>query len=234
MRNLKNSVIKIAVDGYSSCGKSTLARQLAGKLGYIYIDSGAMYRAVTLFAIERNFIGDNFFEVEKLINSLHEINIHFEPDQYYNPVTFLNNVNVEKQIRQIAVSSYVSQVSAVAEVRKQMVLLQRKLSENNGVVMDGRDIGTVVFPEAELKLFITADVDIRARRRYEELISQNVEIDLETVKQNLIQRDEYDKSRETSPLKQASDAILIDNTLLTREQQLKIALDLANKIIYED
>jgi cytidylate kinase len=234
MRKMRSTVIKIAVDGYSSCGKSTLARQLAGELGYIYIDSGAMYRAVTLFAIENNFIGANYFEVEKLVNSLHNISIHFEPDHHYNPITFLNNKNVEKQIRQIEVSSFVSQVSAVPEVRKQMVLLQRKLSENHGVVMDGRDIGTVVFPEAELKLFITADVDIRAKRRYEELISQNVEIDLETVKENLIQRDEYDKSREASPLKQASDAILIDNTTLTREQQLKIALDLANKIIYED
>ncbi|MBN2777364.1 MAG: (d)CMP kinase [Bacteroidales bacterium] len=226
--------IKIAVDGYSSCGKSTLARQLAGELGYIYIDSGAMYRAVTLFAIEKKFIGNNYFYQQNLINSLQKIIIHFEPDHEFNPITFLNNKNVEKQIRQIDVSSYVSQVSAVPEVRKQMVILQRKLSVDNGVVMDGRDIGTVVFPKAELKLFITADVNIRAQRRYEELRSQNVDVDFDTVKQNLIQRDNYDKSRKTSPLKQASDAILIDNTSLTREQQLKIALDLANKIIYED
>jgi len=230
----KTRKIKIAVDGFSSCGKSTLARQLAEKLGYIYIDSGAMYRAVTLFALQNNLICDDYFHKQKLINSLQDINIHFEPDINYNPITFLNNQNVEKQIRQIQVSSFVSQVSAIPEVRQQMVLQQKKLSKDNGVVMDGRDIGTVVFPEAELKLFITANIDIRAKRRHDELTAQNVKIDFNTVKQNLIQRDNFDKSRATSPLKQASDAILIDNTELTREQQLQIALKLANTIINEN
>lgn len=226
--------IKIAVDGYSSCGKSTLARQLARKLGYTYIDSGAMYRAVTLFALQNNHIGQGFFNKHDLIADLSKITIHFELDKDFNPVTFLNNENIENEIRQISVSSYVSEVSAVAEVRKIMVSLQHKLSENNGVVMDGRDIGTVVFPEAELKLFITADVDIRAQRRFDELTQKNNVIDYETVKQNLIQRDNYDKSRATSPLRQAKDAILIDNSNLTKTEQLSIALELAKKKINEN
>ncbi|MDD4148611.1 MAG: (d)CMP kinase [Bacteroidales bacterium] len=231
---LSAKIIKIAVDGYSSCGKSTLARQLAQKLGYIYIDSGAMYRAVTLFALQNNHIGQEFFNKKGLIDNLNKIAIHFEHDNNFNPVTFLNNHNVENEIRQISVSSFVSEVSAVAEVRERMVSLQRKLSENNGVVMDGRDIGTVVFPNAELKLFITADIDIRAKRRFDELIMQNNDIDYETVKQNLVQRDNYDKSRETSPLRQAKDAILIDNSNLTKTEQLSIALKLAKKVINEN
>ncbi|MDD4217579.1 MAG: (d)CMP kinase [Bacteroidales bacterium] len=227
-------IIKIAVDGYSSCGKSTLARELAQNLGYIYIDSGAMYRAVTLFALQNNYIGQDFFNKNELITNLNKITIHFEPDKNFNPITFLNNKNVENEIRQIAVSSYVSEVSAVAEVRERMVSLQRKLSENSGVVMDGRDIGTVVFPEAELKLFITADIDIRTQRRFDELILQNKDINFETVKQNLMQRDNYDKSRKTSPLRQAKDAILIDNSNLTKTEQLEIALKLAKKAINEN
>lgn len=227
-------IIKIAVDGYSSCGKSTLARDLAKKLGYIYIDSGAMYRAVTLFALQNNYIGKDFFNKNDLIANLNSITIQFKPDKNFNPITYLNNKNVEKEIRQIAVSSYVSEVSAVAEVRARMVALQRSLSENCGVVMDGRDIGTVVFPEAELKLFLTAAIDIRAQRRFNELTQQNNNIDFETVKRNLIQRDDYDKSRKTSPLRQAKDAILIDNSKLTKTEQLSIALKLAKKVINEN
>jgi len=225
--------IKIAVDGYSSCGKSTLAKQLAAELGYVYIDSGAMYRAVTLYAIRKKFIGDGFFDVEMLINSLSDIKIHFEPDPEITTITFLNGENVETEIRKLTVSSFVSPVSAVAEVRKQMVILQRQLSENYGVVMDGRDIGTVVFPEAELKLFVTADVDVRAQRRYDELKDKNPELDIEVIKQNIELRDKLDKSREESPLRQASDAVLIDNSMLNREEQLQIALELAKRKINE-
>ncbi len=225
--------IKIAIDGYSSCGKSTLAKQLAAKLAYVYVDSGAMYRAVTLFAIENNIIGKGFFDVSLLKNSLDKISIHFETDKSDNPATFLNGKNVETEIRKLRVSSYVSQVSAIAEVRRQMVILQRELSENYGVVMDGRDIGTVVFPEAELKLFVTADVEIRAQRRFDEMKIKNPNVDIEEVKQNLTHRDTLDKSREESPLRQAEDAILIDNSHLSRDEQLQIALDLANKKINE-
>ncbi len=225
--------IKIAVDGYSSCGKSTLAKQLAGVLGYIYVDSGAMYRAVTLFAIENGIIGKDYFYKEKLIQNLDKINVHFETGEGSESITFLNGVNVEDEIRKIEVSSFVSQVSAIAEIRKQMVIIQRKLSENYGVVMDGRDIGTVVFPQAELKLFVTADVEVRTQRRFDELKMKDTEIDFETVKQNLVHRDSLDKSRKESPLRQASDAILIDNSYLTREEQLNIALKLANEKINE-
>jgi len=223
--------IKIAVDGYSSCGKSTLAKQLAKQLGYIYIDSGAMYRAVTLYALNNNIIGKDFFNIDELIKNLDKIKIHFEKDRLGNPITFINGKNVESTIRKIRVSSFVSQVSAIAEVRKQMVVLQRQLSENYGVVMDGRDIGTVVFPEAELKFFVTADVDVRTQRRYDELKEKNPDLNFDEVKQNLIQRDKLDKSRKESPLKQADDAILIDNTNLSREEQLNIALELALKKI---
>ncbi|PLX09149.1 MAG: (d)CMP kinase [Marinilabiliales bacterium] len=223
--------IKIAVDGYSSCGKSTLAKQLAKQLGYIYIDSGAMYRAVTLYALNNNIIGKDFFNIDELIKNLDKIKIHFEKDRLGNTITFLNGKNVESTIRKIRVSSFVSQVSAIAEVRKQMVVLQRQLSENYGVVMDGRDIGTVVFPEAELKFFVTADVDVRTQRRYDELKEKNPDLNFDEVKKNLIQRDKLDKSRKESPLKQADDAILIDNTNLSREEQLNIALELALKKI---
>jgi cytidylate kinase len=225
--------IKIAVDGYSSCGKSTLAKQLAGVLGYIYVDSGAMYRAVALFAIENKIIGKDYFYKEKLVQNLDKINVHFETGEGSESITFLNGVNVEAEIRKIEVSSFVSQVSVIAEIRKQMVILQRKLSENHGVVMDGRDIGTVVFPKAELKLFVTADVEVRTQRRFDELKMKDTEIDFETVKQNLVYRDSLDKSRKESPLKQAPDAILIDNSYLTREEQLNIALRLANEKINE-
>lgn len=230
---MPEKTIKIAVDGYSSCGKSTLAKQLAKKLGYVYIDSGAMYRAVTLFAIRNNIIDKDYFNVDELINKLDKVKIHFESDKSGNPITFLNDENVENTIRKIKVSSFVSQVSAIAEVRKQMVVLQRELSESYGVVMDGRDIGTVVFPEAELKLFVTADVDVRTHRRFDELKEKNPELKFEEVKQNLIQRDKLDKSRKESPLMQAKDAVLIDNTNLSREEQLDIALELALKKINE-
>ncbi len=223
--------IKIAVDGYSSCGKSTLAKQLAAKLGYLYIDSGAMYRAVTLFAIQNRIIRNDFFDKKGLINRLGDIVIDFKIDNNNRHLTYLNNKNVENEIRKLKVSSFVSQISTIREVRQQMVVLQRKLSENHGVVMDGRDIGTVVFPKADLKLFVTADVEIRAKRRFDELKLKNPDIDIESVKQNLMQRDFLDKSRSESPLRQAEDAILIDNSNLSREEQLQIALEYVYQII---
>ncbi len=226
--------IKIAVDGYSSCGKSTLARQLAKKLGYIYLDSGAMYRAVTLFAMKNNFIGEGFFEMDQLVKNIDKINIHFEADKYFNPITFLNGKDVETEIRQIDVSSYVSPIATVLEVRKQMVIQQRKMGDSNGIVMDGRDIGTVVLPDAELKLFVTADIDIRAQRRFAEIKSKGQDIDFETVKENLAERDFIDKSRKESPLRQAEDAILIDNSQINKEEQLEIAFNLAKKVINEN
>ena len=162
--------ITIAVDGFSSCGKSTLAKQLAAKLGYVYIDSGAMYRAVTLYALRNNMIVDEELDTKKLIASLDDVKIHFELNANGEPQTFLNGTNVEREIRKIYVSQWVSPVAAVPEVRHVMVAQQQKMGEAKGVVMDGRDIGTTVFPNAELKIFVTAEVDVRAQRRYDEML----------------------------------------------------------------
>lgn len=228
---MPNKTIQIAVDGFSSCGKSTLARELARKLGFVYVDSGAMYRAVTLYAIRNEIIVDGKVELKKLKNAITNINIHFNLDKDNNPVTFLNGENVEDEIRQIEVSSKVSIISAIPEVRQKMVVLQREMSADKSVVMDGRDIGTVVFPNADLKLFVTAGIEVRAKRRYDELLAKNQEVDFETIKSNLAERDKLDQSRADSPLKMASDAILIDNSNLNREQQLQKALDLVKTLI---
>jgi len=229
---LPNKTIQIAVDGFSSCGKSTLARELARKLGFVYVDSGAMYRAVTLYAIRNEIIVDGKVELLKLKKAITNINIHFNLDKENNPVTFLNGENVEDEIRQIEVSSKVSIISAIPEVRQKMVVLQREMSADKSVVMDGRDIGTVVFPNADLKLFVTAGIEVRAKRRYDELLAKNQEVDFETIKSNLAERDKLDQSRADSPLKMASDAILIDNSNLNREQQLQKALDLVKTVIH--
>lgn len=228
---MQDQPIQIAVDGFSSCGKSTLARELARKLGFVYIDSGAMYRAVTLFAIRNNFILGDEVNISMLLCRLDDVLIHFELDENNSPLTFLNGENVEDEIRLISVSSKVSFISAVAEVRQRMVLLQREMSENKSVVMDGRDIGTVVFPNAKLKIFVTAGIEIRTKRRFDELASKNQNVDFETIKRNLAERDFIDQNRADSPLKMADDAVLIDNSLLTREQQLKKALDLVNSVL---
>lgn len=229
---MPNKTIQIAVDGFSSCGKSTLARELARKLGFVYVDSGAMYRAVTLYAIRNEIIVDGKVELLKLKKAITNINIHFNLDKENNPVTFLNGENVEDEIRQIEVSSKVSIISAIPEVRQKMVVLQREMSADKSVVMDGRDIGTVVFPNADLKLFVTAGIEVRAKRRYDELLAKNQEVDFETIKSNLAERDKLDQSRADSPLKMASDAILIDNSNLNREQQLQKALDLVKTVIH--
>ena len=219
--------ITIAVDGFSSCGKSTLAKQLAAKLGYVYIDSGAMYRAVTLYALRNNMIVDEELDTKKLIASLDDVKIHFELNANGEPQTFLNGTNVEREIRKIYVSQWVSPVAAVPEVRHVMVAQQQKMGEAKGVVMDGRDIGTTVFPNAELKIFVTADVDVRAQRRYDEMLSKGEPADMNEVKQNLQERDRIDQSRAESPLRKADDAVVLDNSHITREEQLQVAYDWA-------
>ena len=217
--------IVIAIDGYSACGKSTTARALAEILNYLYIDSGAMYRAVTLYFLEHHVTLTNPKEVEQ---ALKKIGIDF----VINPKTkraetFLNGLNVEEKIRTMAISERVSTVSALAEVRKAMVAQQRKLGKRKGVVMDGRDIGTVVFPDAELKFFMIADVDIRAKRRQREMIEKDQLIDLNEVMDNLQKRDEMDSTRAESPLRQAADAVVIDTSFLTFEEQLELVAQLA-------
>ena len=219
--------ITIAVDGFSSCGKSTLAKQLAAKLGYVYIDSGAMYRAVTLYALRNNMIVDEELDTKKLIASLDDVKIHFELNANGEPQTFLNGTNVEREIRKIYVSQWVSPVAAVPEVRHVMVAQQQKMGEAKGVVMDGRDIGTTVFPNAELKIFVTAEVDVRAQRRYDEMLSKGEPADMNEVKQNLQERDHIDQSRAESPLRKADDAVVLDNSHITRDEQLQVAYDWA-------
>ena len=223
--------IQIAVDGFSACGKSTLSKALAEKLKYLYIDSGAMYRAVTLYALKKSIIKNNCFDKKSLIANLSKINIDFKLNPNNQPYTYLNGENVENIIRNIEVSSYVSEVSTIPEVRHKMVEIQQQLGKNKGIVMDGRDIGTVVFPKAELKLFITASIDIRTKRRYDELILKGEKVDFENIKMNLINRDKIDSTRSESPLQQTADAIVIDNSNLTQQQQLDLAFNYAIKII---
>lgn len=225
--NMTEKKITIAVDGFSSCGKSTLAKQLAAKLGYLYIDSGAMYRAVTLFALNKGLIADDKLDEVALIARLCEVNIHFERNAEGELQTYLNGENVEREIRKIFVSRWVSPVSAIPEVRHVMVAQQQKLGEAKGVVMDGRDIGTTVFPNAELKIFVTADVDVRAQRRYDELLAKGDSVDINEIRINLQERDRIDQSRKESPLRKANDALVLDNSNITREEQLQVAYDWA-------
>ena len=212
--------ITIAIDGFSSCGKSTMAKDLAKEIGYIYIDSGAMYRAVTLYCIKNGlFSGDeiNIQELERLIKDIH---ITFKLDEKTQlPRTYLNGEDVEDAIRTMEVSSKVSPVSAIGFVRSALVSLQQEMGKEKGIVMDGRDIGTTVFPEAELKIYVTASPDIRALRRYDELQAKGQKIVFEEILNNVKERDYIDQHREISPLKRAKDAILLDNSLLTIEEQ---------------
>jgi len=220
--------ITIAIDGYSSCGKSTLARALAQKLSYNYIDTGAMYRAVTLYALQNNIIDDSEdINLEALILSLPEIHVEFEVNQKtHNSDVILNGVDVERDIRTMKVSGLVSKVSAIKEVREKMVALQRQMGKKKAVVLDGRDIGTHVFPKAELKLFMIADPDVRAKRRQTEFSSKGQYFTIEEVEMSLLKRDMADISREESPLTQAEDAVILDNSELTREEQLEFVLKL--------
>lgn len=213
----KKRKIIVAIDGYSSCGKSTLARDLANKLKYIYVDSGAMYRAVTLYFIWNSIdINDN----DAVELALKKIDITFKRRRRKNNC-YLNGELVENEIRSAEVSDLVSEVASISSVRRQLVALQKKYGENKGLVMDGRDIGTVVFPLAELKVFVTADVDVRAHRRYSELKNRGKEISFDAVKANLKKRDHIDSTRDDSPLTQAEDAIVLDNSSLSPKEQLQ-------------
>ena len=223
--------ITIAIDGFSSTGKSTLAKQLAKQLGYIYVDTGAMYRAVSFFAMQNGYIGKDFFDKQTLINSLPYIKLHFE----FNPTLgfcemFLNDINVEKEIRTIEVSNFVSHVAEVSEVRTKLVEQQQEMGKNKGIVMDGRDIGTVVFPDAELKIFMTASSETRAQRRFDELQSKGDAVTYEEVLKNVQERDYIDTHRHDSPLVKATDAIEIDNSYLTKEEQFNAVLELFEEI----
>jgi len=213
--------INIAIDGFSSCGKSTIAKALASELGYTYIDTGAMYRCVALYAIRNGFVQNGQINKESIIMALPNINVSFH---YNNETkvseTFLNGENVEKAIRQMEVSEIVSKISAIKEVREKMVALQREMGKNKGVIMDGRDIGTHVFPDAELKIFMTADIDVRVARRFYELTSKGEQVTEEEVKENLLKRDYDDIHRKENPLRKADDAIVLDNSELTKQEQL--------------
>ncbi len=217
--------ITIAIDGYSSCGKSTLAKQLATELNYTYVDSGAMYRAITLFAIEYGLASKESVNAEGLIDQLGNVNIDLQYNSETQSVTtFLNGKNVEEEIRTMRVSEVVSFVSVIKEVRAKLRSMQQELGKRGGVVMDGRDIGTAVFPHAELKIFMTASPDVRAKRRFDELKAKGKEVSLEEVRKNLVSRDLEDTSRKEDPLIQAEDAVVLDNSDLTPERQLQIAL----------
>ena len=212
--------ITIAIDGFSSCGKSTMAKDLAREIGYIYIDSGAMYRAVTLYCIENGLFQDNQIDTERLRQEMGHINISFQLNEKTGrPDTFLNQVNVENRIRTMEVSSKVSPVAALDFVREAMVKQQQEMGKAKGIVMDGRDIGTTVFPDAELKIFVTASPEIRAQRRYDELKAKGEEACFDEILENVKQRDYIDQNRQVSPLRKADEALLLDNSHLTIEEQ---------------
>jgi cytidylate kinase len=222
-----NKKITIAIDGYSSTGKSTLAKELAKHLGYVYADTGAMYRAVALFAMQKGYIGTDFFDKKALIDSLSQIKLvfKFNPDLGYAEM-YLNDDNVETRIRTIEVSNFVSKVAEIPEVRSKLVEQQKEMGKNKGIVMDGRDIGTVVFPDADLKIFMTATAQTRAQRRYDELIQKGDLVTFEEVLKNIEERDYIDTHREDSPLVMAKDAIEIDNSELSRQAQFEKVLKL--------
>lgn len=228
---MSSKKITIAIDGFSACGKSTLARELAKKLDYTFIDSGAMYRGVTLYAIQHDYVTTHEILQSKLIDSLPDIKLKFKRNDDGTRHLFLNGKDVESEIRNKPVSDLVSPISAIKEIRTFLVAQQQEMGKNGGIVMDGRDIGTVVFPNAEIKLFITASIEIRVQRRLKELLERGIQADAQEVRDNLTQRDYIDSTRAESPLKKASDAIEIDNSTLTKEQQLDLALSLVNQQI---
>jgi CMP/dCMP kinase len=216
---LRKKII-IAIDGYSSCGKSSFAKRIARELNYLYLDSGAMYRSVALYALRAGWVNDRKVNVTQLIANLQNIQITFM-NQGGENLTFLNNENVEKEIRGVEVSDFVSEVSKIPEVRNRLVNLQREMGKGKGIVMDGRDIGTVVFSNAEIKLFMTADADVRARRRFDELQMKGISASLEEIIKNISERDYQDINRGISPLTKASDAILLDNSYMSFEEQME-------------
>lgn len=217
--------ITIAIDGFSSTGKSTLAKELANHLGYVYVDTGAMYRAVALFAMQNGYIGKDFFDVQSLINGLPYIKLVFifNPDLGFAEI-YLNGVNVEAAIRTIEVSSYVSKVAEISEVRSKLVEQQQEMGKSKGIVMDGRDIGTVVFPDADLKIFMTANAKTRAERRFNELKMKGDIVTFDEVLKNVIERDYIDTHRADSPLLKAEDAIEFDNSTISKEEQFERVL----------
>src|SRR5574344_657577 len=232
---MSQSKIIIAIDGHSSCGKSTISKYLAKRLGYTYVDSGAMYRAVTLFALRNKLISNGVVNSSELIKRLPEIHISFK----FNPKeqksdTFLNGENIENEIRELEVSNNVSPVATIKEVRAALVEIQKGLGKERGIVMDGRDIGTVVYPNAELKLFVTASATIRAQRRYDELTAKGSAVSYEEILKNVEERDYIDQNRAESPLKKAEDAIVLDNSNMTREEQLNWVLDKVKNLLHED
>ena len=224
--------ITIAIDGFSSTGKSTLAKQLAKHLGYVYVDTGAMYRAVAYFAMKNEYINNDHFDKLSLINSLPNIKLHFQ----FNPELgfaemYLNNENIEKQIRTLEVSNFVSKVAEVSEVRAKLVEQQQEMGKNKGIVMDGRDIASVVFPNAELKIFMTASAQTRAQRRFEELQQKGDTVSFDEVLKNVEERDYIDTHRADSPLVKDKNAIEIDNSYLSREEQFDKVLNLVTTIL---
>ena len=226
------NTITIAIDGFSSTGKSTLAKQLASHLGYVYVDTGAMYRAITFFAMENGYIDSDYFDKETLINSLPSIQLEFKYNSNLDfAEMFLNGINVEKQIRTLEVSNFVSKIAEVSQVRSKLVEQQQEMGKNKSIVMDGRDIATVVFPDAELKIFMTASSETRAQRRFEELQEKGDAVSYEDVLKNVQERDYIDTHREDSPLVKAEDAIEIDNSYLTREEQFNAVLELVNETL---
>ena len=223
----KHKKITIAIDGFSSCGKSTLAKALAFELGYVFVDTGAMYRAVTLFYFRKGFVSKESVNQNAIIYHLNQIEIHFERNKETLKLEiFLNKEVVEREIRSLEISSLVSKVASIKEVRQKLVVEQKKMGEKGGVVMDGRDIGSVVFPNAELKLFVTASPEIRTERRFKELLSTEPNITREEVRLNLEERDYLDSTRKESPLIQTEDAVVIDNSDINQQEQLELALEL--------
>ena len=221
MSDIKPNKIIIAVDGFSSCGKSTFAKAIAARLGYIFIDTGAMYRAVTLYALEHGAIRSGIVDEEAVVRLLGQssITFRFNPERGASDI-YVNGDLAEGKIRTIEVSNCVSRVSAIPEVRQKLVAMQQEMGRRRGVVMDGRDIGTVVFPDAELKIFMTADPAVRARRRYDELKAKGDAVSLEEIERNVRERDKADMSRAISPLRQAPDAVVLDNSHMTVEEQM--------------
>lgn len=224
----------IAIDGYSSCGKSTFAKMIARELNYIFIDSGAMYRAVTLYCLRKSYVSDKHLNIKAVIEDLKDINIDFvfNPDRNTHE-TYLNSENVETEIRNLEVTAHVSRVSQIHEVRSRMVELQRQIGALKGIVMDGRDIGTVVFPNADIKIFMTASADVRARRRYDELKARGLDVGFEEIRRGIIARDISDENRDISPLRKADDAIVLDNTRMSVEAQMEWVRDIINRKLNE-
>lgn len=225
--------ITIAIDGFSSCGKSTMAKDLAREIGYIYIDTGAMYRCVTLFALRNNlFNEDGTIKQNELENQIENIKISFKLNKTtQRPDAYLNGENVENQIRTMEVSSHVSPIAAIAAVRSTLVAQQQKMGQDKGVVMDGRDIGTVVFPNAELKIFVTASAEVRAQRRYEELKEKGMEANFDEILKNVEERDYIDSHRKVSPLKKADDAIELDNSNISIAEQKEWLMQQFKKVV---